>query len=72
MHPILDSLTGTQFEVVRNLLFAFNAGDIARFESLIPEIASTEVSPSTVPLLILTCSSSAFECSLSFNNISHS
>lgn len=42
MHPILDSLTGTQFEVVRNLLFAFNAGDIARFESLIPEIASTE------------------------------
>lgn len=45
MHPILDSLTGTEFEVVRNLLFAFNSGDIARFESLIPEIASKEVSP---------------------------
>ena len=43
MHPILDSLTGTEFEVVRNLLFAFNAGDIAKFESLIPEIASKEV-----------------------------
>ncbi|GAA5987510.1 hypothetical protein JCM5350_003109 [Sporobolomyces pararoseus] len=42
MHPILDSLTGTEFEVVRNLLFAFNAGDIAKFESLIPEIASKE------------------------------
>ncbi|GAA5838152.1 hypothetical protein JCM3766R1_001841 [Sporobolomyces carnicolor] len=42
MHPILDSLTGTEFEVVRNLLFAFNAGDIARFESLIPEIATKE------------------------------
>ncbi|GAA5903074.1 proteasome regulatory particle lid subunit RPN9 [Sporobolomyces salmoneus] len=42
MHPILDSLTGTEFEVVRNLLFAFNSGDIARFESLIPEIASKE------------------------------
>lgn len=52
MHPILDSLTGTQFEVVRNLLFAFNAGDIARFESLIPEIASTEVSLS-FPLFTL-------------------
>ncbi|CEQ43232.1 SPOSA6832_05144 [Sporobolomyces salmonicolor] len=42
MHPILDSLTGTQYEVVRNLLFAFNSGDIVRFESLIPEIASKE------------------------------
>ncbi|GAA5931010.1 PCI domain-containing protein [Sporobolomyces koalae] len=42
MHPVLDALTGTQYEVVRHLLFAFNAGDIAKFESLIPEIASKE------------------------------
>lgn len=34
MHPILDSWTGTEHEWLRTLLFAFNAGDIGKFESL--------------------------------------
>ncbi|GAA6024041.1 hypothetical protein JCM10207_004499 [Rhodosporidiobolus poonsookiae] len=42
MHPILDSLVGTEQEVVRNLLFAFNKGDIVRFEGLVGEVAQKE------------------------------
>ncbi|CAG8592499.1 hypothetical protein C2G38_2091700 [Gigaspora rosea] len=34
MHPILDTLTNTHLEWLRNLLFAFNAGDIGKFEML--------------------------------------
>jgi len=34
MHPILDALKGTPHEWLRNLLFAFNAGDLAKFETL--------------------------------------
>ncbi|CAG8534733.1 24828_t:CDS:2 [Cetraspora pellucida] len=34
MHPILDTLTNTPFEWLRSLLFAFNAGDIGKFEML--------------------------------------
>lgn len=34
MHPILDSWSGTEHEWLRTLLFAFNAGDIGKFESL--------------------------------------
>ncbi|OAC98559.1 hypothetical protein MUCCIDRAFT_154422 [Mucor lusitanicus CBS 277.49] len=36
MHPILDSLTGTEHDWLRSLLFAFNAGDIGKFEALVP------------------------------------
>ncbi|ORY57988.1 hypothetical protein BCR35DRAFT_309515 [Leucosporidium creatinivorum] len=39
MHPILDALTGTEHESVQNLLFAFNAGDIAKFEALVPSLS---------------------------------
>ncbi|CEP09222.1 hypothetical protein [Parasitella parasitica] len=39
MHPILDSLTGTQHDWLRSLLFAFNAGDIGKFESLVPHFS---------------------------------
>jgi 26S proteasome regulatory subunit N9 len=45
MHPILDALTGTEHETLKNLLFAFNAGDIAQFETLVPSL-SDEVCPS--------------------------
>ncbi|KAG1341058.1 hypothetical protein G6F62_005205 [Rhizopus arrhizus] len=36
MHPILDSLFGTEHDWLRSLLFAFNAGDIGKFEALAP------------------------------------
>ncbi|GAA5900747.1 hypothetical protein JCM8208_004601 [Rhodotorula glutinis] len=42
MHPILDSLVGTEREVIRNLLFAFNSGDIPKFQALVPEMAEKE------------------------------
>jgi len=45
MHPILDSLVGTEREVIRNLLFAFNSGDIPKFQALVPEMAEKEVRP---------------------------
>lgn len=56
MHPILDSLVATDYEWIKNLLFAFNAGDIAKFEALVP-LLSREVrlppclSPSGVTFL---------------------
>ncbi|CAG8522221.1 15675_t:CDS:2 [Funneliformis caledonium] len=34
MHPILDALSGTPHEWLRNLLFAYNAGDLTKFELL--------------------------------------
>lgn len=36
LHPILQDLKGTQYEWLQNLLFAFNAGSLGKFESLIP------------------------------------
>lgn len=36
MHPVLDSLSGTEYDWLRSLLFAFNAGDIGKFEALVP------------------------------------
>ncbi|BGP03135.1 26S proteasome regulatory subunit [Rhodotorula toruloides] len=38
LHPVLDSLKGTRNEYIRSLLFAFNSGDIDKFQSLIPEL----------------------------------
>ncbi|BGO95186.1 hypothetical protein NBRC10512_000969 [Rhodotorula toruloides] len=38
LHPVLDSLKGTPNEYIRSLLFAFNKGDIDKFQSLIPEL----------------------------------
>ncbi|BGP27334.1 26S proteasome regulatory subunit [Rhodotorula toruloides] len=38
LHPVLDSLKGTPNEYIRSLLFAFNRGDIDKFQSLIPEL----------------------------------
>ncbi|TEB23060.1 hypothetical protein FA13DRAFT_1694680 [Coprinellus micaceus] len=36
MHPILDSLDGTNHEWLKKLLFTFNEGNIGKFESLAP------------------------------------
>jgi len=47
-HDILNSLSGTEQEWVNELLFAFNAGDIAKYESLkgswsaIPDLVAAE------------------------------
>ncbi|KAI5478256.1 hypothetical protein MNV49_005321 [Pseudohyphozyma bogoriensis] len=43
MHPILESLVGTEYEFIKDLLFAFNAGDIARFEALLPKLSSEPI-----------------------------
>lgn len=36
MHPILDSLTDSQHEWLKKLLFTFNEGSIGKFEALAP------------------------------------
>ncbi|KAK0543718.1 26S proteasome regulatory subunit [Tilletia horrida] len=38
LHPILESLQSTPHAWLSDLLFAFNAGDLGRFESLIPQV----------------------------------
>lgn len=40
MHPVLESLVGTEHEWIKAILFAFNAGDIPTFEKLTPSMAS--------------------------------
>lgn len=45
MHPILDSLNGTQHEWLKKLLFTFNEGNIGKFEALAP------LFPKEVPFL---------------------
>lgn len=49
MHPILNSLDGMENEWIKHMLFAFNAGDIPKFESIVPSV-SQAVRP---PLLVL-------------------
>ncbi|CAO3631551.1 unnamed protein product [Cunninghamella blakesleeana] len=39
MHPVLDSLTNTDNDWLRTLLFAFNNGDIGKFEALAPHFS---------------------------------
>lgn len=34
MHPIVESLRGTSNEWLHNLLYAYNSGDIAKFEKI--------------------------------------
>lgn len=36
LHPILEELKGTQWEWLHSLLYAFNAGSLGKFESLVP------------------------------------
>lgn len=38
-HPIFESLRGTEYEWLADLLQAFNAGDIGKFESMKPQWA---------------------------------
>jgi hypothetical protein len=39
MHPVLDSLTNTEHDWLRTLLFTFNNGDIGKFEALGPHLS---------------------------------
>ncbi|KAK4051391.1 hypothetical protein OIV83_002875 [Microbotryomycetes sp. JL201] len=50
MHPILEALDGTEHQSIKELLFAFNSGDITKFESLVPTL-SREASPASRPIL---------------------
>ncbi|KAK9362236.1 hypothetical protein V1504DRAFT_403641 [Lipomyces starkeyi] len=43
LHPILDSLVGTEFEWLRSLLFVLNAGAISKFDELAPRIATLPI-----------------------------
>ncbi|KAK0531684.1 26S proteasome regulatory subunit [Tilletia horrida] len=42
LHPILDSLNDTPHAWLSDLLFAFNAGDLGRFEALLPHLSSRD------------------------------
>ena len=53
MHPILDSLNGSQHEWLKKLLLTFNEGNIGKFEALAP-LFPKEVSSFNFPLLHLT------------------
>ena len=41
LHPILDSLTNTSHAWLRDLLFAFNRGDLAAYHRLSPQITAS-------------------------------
>ncbi|GJJ78095.1 26S proteasome regulatory subunit N9 [Entomortierella parvispora] len=43
MHPILESLVGTEREWLKNLLYAFNSGDIGKFEALAPHFSQEQI-----------------------------
>ncbi|KAK9326281.1 hypothetical protein V1517DRAFT_312297 [Lipomyces orientalis] len=51
LHPILDSLVGTEFEWVRSLLFVLNAGAIAKFNALDPQIETLPILKSSKEFL---------------------
>ncbi|PPQ75925.1 hypothetical protein CVT26_006377 [Gymnopilus dilepis] len=51
MHPILDSLNGTQHEWIKKLLFTFNEGNIGRFESLAPLFPKEPILQENYPFL---------------------
>lgn len=51
MHPILSSLDGTQHEWIKKLLFTFNAGDIGKFEALVPLFPKEPILQQNAPFL---------------------
>lgn len=50
-HQILESLTGTPFEWIRSLLFAFNEGNLGIFESLTPKFPEEPILQNSYPFL---------------------
>lgn len=51
MHPILDSLDGTQHEWLKKLLFTFNEGSIGKFEALAPLFPKEPILQGNLPFL---------------------
>lgn len=51
LHPILASLHNTNYAWISELLNAFNAGDIGRFEALIPRLAQEPILDMNVAFL---------------------
>jgi 26S proteasome regulatory subunit N9 len=51
MHPILDSLNGTQHEWLKKLLFTFNEGNIGKFEALAPLFPKEAILQENYPFL---------------------
>ena len=51
MHPILDSLVETEFEWIKDLLFAFNEGNIGKFDSLVPHLQKEPILQANYPFL---------------------
>ncbi|KAL8278243.1 hypothetical protein RQP46_009416 [Phenoliferia psychrophenolica] len=51
MHPILDALVSTEHAWIRDLLFAFNAGDIAKFDSLASALEKEPILQENFPFL---------------------
>ncbi|KAK9469836.1 hypothetical protein V1512DRAFT_257125 [Lipomyces arxii] len=43
LHPVLESLIGTEYEWLRTLLFALTAGDIAKFNNLVPQFVTLPI-----------------------------
>ncbi|KAN0065350.1 26S proteasome regulatory subunit [Thecaphora frezii] len=51
LHPILTSLASSEHAWLSDLLFAFNAGDIGRFEALAPHLAKEAILSENLPFL---------------------
>lgn len=51
MHPILDTLNGTEHEWLKSLLFAFNAGDIGKFEASAAHFSKQPLLQQALPFL---------------------
>lgn len=51
LHPILAALRDSEHAWLSDMLFAFNAGDIGRFEALLPHVQQTPILAASVPFL---------------------
>lgn len=51
LHPILDTLSGTEHEWLRQLLFVFNSGNILKFESLMGHFLKQPLLQSSIAFL---------------------
>lgn len=51
LHPILTSLHGTEHAWISELLYAFNAGDLGRFEALRPRFTQEPMLEASLPFL---------------------
>jgi len=50
-HPILQTMNGTEWEWIKSLISAFNAGDIGKFDSMIPKFSSEPILDSSINFL---------------------